>query len=162
MTPTVEADAPTAADADGGMLPPYSAEDAVCPMCQYMEAFTWFRPAIVRTVTVPDWNGALARHGPLPKRLERECARCTFSWDEALVTGQPGMTVDALAHALDNATPYPVEVDREVLEHMAHELLGMLHVTARPDHALWQYSDGRPPPAAIPEPAPASAKEPTS
>ncbi|MFI2434720.1 hypothetical protein [Streptomyces sp. NPDC018693] len=138
---------------DGGVLPPYSAEGAVCPKCLYTEAFTWYRQALTRRVTVSDWNGAVARRGPLPERHERECGRCTYRWDEALPVDRPGMTVDALVYALDNSTPYPVELDRTVLEHMAFKLLGVLNVTARPDHPLWQYSDGRPPPAVAPQPA---------
>ncbi|MYR58325.1 hypothetical protein GTY54_19500 [Streptomyces sp. SID625] len=135
----------------GGMLPPYSAEDAVCPMCQNREAFTWFRPAMPPNAVQADWNGT-ARRGGLPMRLERECARCTYKWDEALVIDRPGMTIEALAYALDNAAPYQVDLDRAVLEHIAHQLLLMLYVTARPDHPLWQYSDGRPSATATPQP----------
>lgn len=141
-TDTADVDQEPAAD-DGGMLPPYSAEDAVCPMCQNREAFTWFRPALPPNAFQTDWNGG-PRRGGRPKRLERECARCTYQWDEALVADQPGMTVDALAYALDNVLPYPHELDRAVLERMAFKLLKVLHVTARPNHPLWQYSDGRP------------------
>ncbi|MFF0092758.1 hypothetical protein ACFYSF_22735 [Streptomyces canus] len=154
MTPTAEADAPAAAAADdAGVLPPYSAENAVCPKCQFAAAFTHYRPA-VPPVVMSDWNGGM-RRGPLPQRLERECERCSFTWDEALVAAQVGMTVDALVYALDNSLPYPVELDRSVLEYMAFKLLGALHVTARPDNPLWKYSDGRPPVDVAPQPAPA-------
>lgn len=127
----------------GGALPPYSGDDSLCPKCLSGEAITWYRPAM-GFFPAHQWNGGL-RRGPQPERLERECARCAFKWDEALVTDSPGMTVDALAHALHNSTPYPVELDRQVREFMARELLLMLHVTARPNHPVWQYSDGRPP-----------------
>ncbi|MFF4726407.1 hypothetical protein ACFY3M_13850 [Streptomyces mirabilis] len=149
-TDAADVDQEPAAAEYGGMLPPYSAEDAVCPMCQNREAFTWFRPALPPNAVQADWNGGL-RRGGRPKRLERECARCTYKWDEALVVDRPGMTIDALVHALDNATPYPVELDREVLKHVAHQLLAMLYLTARPDHPLWQYSNGRPPAATAPQ-----------
>lgn len=151
MTATDAVDIAEPAEADdGGMLPPYSGEDAVCPKCLHAEAFTWYRSPLAPRLLQPDWNGTL-RRGPRPERLERECSRCTYKWDEALVVDRPGMTIDALVHALDNATPYPVELDREVLEHVAHQLLAMLYLTARPDHPLWQYSDGRPPATTAPQ-----------
>ncbi|MEU6595066.1 hypothetical protein ABZ923_38715 [Streptomyces sp. NPDC046881] len=142
-TDTVAVDEEPPTD-DGGILPPYSAEQAVCPKCLYTEAFTWYRQALTRRVTIPDWNGAPARRGPLPQRHERECGRCTYRWDEALPVDQPGMTVDALVYALDNSLPYPHELDRTVMEYMATKLLGALNISARPEHPLWQYSDGRP------------------
>ncbi|MEU7323344.1 hypothetical protein ABZ682_22755 [Streptomyces griseoviridis] len=143
MTPTAEAEAPTVADDDAGVLPPYSAENAICPKCQFTSAFTHYRPA-VPPVVILDWNGG-PRRGPLPQRLERECERCSFCWDEALATAQAGMTVDALVYALHSSMPYPVELDLSVLEYMAFKLLAALHVTARPDNPLWKYSNGRPP-----------------
>ncbi|MFD7957010.1 hypothetical protein ACFV4X_26395 [Streptomyces ardesiacus] len=153
MTSTTQAEAVTAAD-DAGVLPPYSGTDAVCPKCVFNEAYTWYRPAINRPTNFEDFNGKHTRRGPLPERLERECQRCGFRWDEALVTSQPGMTVDALAYALDNSTPYRKELERPVLEYMAFKLLGALHIVARPDNPLWQYSDGRAPaPVAPQEPA---------
>ncbi|MGW2951581.1 hypothetical protein [Streptomyces eurythermus] len=145
-TDTVE---PTADN--GGMLPPYSAEDAVCPMCQNREAFTWFRSALPPNMVQTDWNGG-SRRGPRPKRLERECARCTYRWDEALAVDRPGMTIDALTYALANALPHPHELDRAVLERMAFSLLKVLNITARPNHPLWQYSDGRPSAPGTPQP----------
>ncbi|MEU1853957.1 hypothetical protein ABZ499_33040 [Streptomyces sp. NPDC019990] len=133
------------AAAGAGTLPPYSADQAICPKCLHTEAFTWYRQPLTRCTTVPDWNGATARRGPLPERHERECGRCTYRWDEALPVDRPGMTVDALVYALGHALPYPAELDPPVLERMACKLLNVLNVSARPDHPLWQYSDGRPP-----------------
>lgn len=130
-------------DEDGGVLPPYSGADAVCPKCLFGDAGTEYKPPIVR-VWVEEFNGKTARRGPLPERLERRCNRCDFRWDEALVADTDGMTVDALTHALDNALPYPVELDRQVLEATAVALLTMLRIVARPDHPLWQYSQGTP------------------
>jgi hypothetical protein len=135
-------DAPPAEPAHG-RLPPYSAEDAVCPMCQHDEAFTWFRPALPPNTVQPDWNGQ-PRRGPLPARLERECGRCTFRWDEALVVDRPGITVEALAYALGQSLPEPLELAPHQLEYAAFHLLKHLRITARPDSPLWRYSTGRP------------------
>ncbi|PWI16038.1 hypothetical protein DI272_19090 [Streptomyces sp. Act143] len=137
-------------DTDDGMLPPYSAEEAVCPMCQNNEAFTWFRAALPPNTVQTDFNGT-TRRGARPQRLERECARCTYKWDEALAVARPGMTIDALVYALDNSTPYPVELDAAVLHSMALRLHACLRITARPDHPLWQYNDGRPQTTATPQ-----------
>ncbi|WP_328434530.1 hypothetical protein [Streptomyces sp. NBC_00425] len=141
-----EADAPPAAD--GGLLPPFSGVETVCSKCLSSDTYTWYRPA--KASMPPDeFNGALRRVA-LPERLERQCTRCDFQWDEALAMDEPGMTVAALAHALDNSTPYPVELDGQVLAWMARELLRMLRITARPEHPVWQYSNGRPPPVVAP------------
>lgn len=134
---------------DGGLLPPYSGADAVCPKCLFGGAGTEYQPPIIRP-SIEEYNNAVVRRGPLPERLERRCNRCDYRWDEALVVDTDGMTVDALTYALDNALPYPVELDRHVLELTAVELLKMLRVIARPDHALWQYSHGTPPVPAVP------------
>lgn len=150
MTSITQAEAATAAD-DEGMLPPYSGADAICAKCALNGAFTKIRPAVLRPTVVEDWNGQDVRRGPLPERLERECERCGYRWDEALVVTHPGMTVDALVYALDNSTPYRRELERPVLEYMAFKLLGALHIVARPDNPLWKYSDGRPPAPVAPQ-----------
>ncbi|MFD5788635.1 hypothetical protein ACFWH1_18680 [Streptomyces sp. NPDC127037] len=31
-----------------------------------------------------DYNGRTEMRGPLPERLERQCERCDYQWDEAL------------------------------------------------------------------------------
>jgi hypothetical protein len=63
---------------------------------------------------------------------------------------EPGMpvTVDQLVHALDNSTPYPIEMHPKILRHMAGRLLTMLSVSTRPEHPVWQ-------PEAPPRPGPA-------
>lgn len=48
------------------------------------------------------------------------------------------MTVDQVMHALDNSTPYPVELDQAVLRFMAERLLEMTDMHKRPDHEVWQ------------------------
>ncbi|WP_030672305.1 hypothetical protein [Streptomyces sp. NRRL B-1347] len=136
---------------DRGILPPYSGEHVDCIKCSNSGAFTFYR-ASTRAL-IDDWNGIQVRRGPLPERLERHCMCCGFQWDEALVTGKPGMTPGALAHALDNCTPYPVDLDHEVLDRMATRLLTMVAVTARPDHPLWQYDAGKPTAPVRPQPA---------
>lgn len=136
-------------------LPPYSGEETPCPKCSNTRARTTWRPAVGRR-TLSD----LAHGGPLPERLERECERCDFQWDEALCPPGCGMTVEALAHAIDNSTPYPVELHTEVCTYMARYLLECLHVGARPDHPLWQYDEGRPPEQV--EPTPAESCPPTA
>ncbi|MFD9903880.1 hypothetical protein [Streptomyces sp. NPDC059063] len=137
---------------DGGILPPFSGEEVDCTKCGNAAAYTFYRPSA--RMLIDDRNGATLRRGPLPERLERHCTRCGFEWDEALASGSPGMTANALAHALDNCTPYPVELSSQVLKYMAVKLLGVVSVTARPDHPLWQYDAGEPPVPGHPEPAP--------
>ncbi|MFD9422227.1 MULTISPECIES: hypothetical protein [unclassified Streptomyces] len=61
-------------------LPPFSGDDVECVKCSYTEAFTRYRPA---SWCLEEHNGR-PRTGPLPERLERACARCDFTWDEAL------------------------------------------------------------------------------
>lgn len=135
-------------------LPPFSGPNAVCPKCLHEESFTRYRPATTRT-TLLDRNGTSTYRGLFPEHLERECARCDYTWDEALAVDTDGMSVEALAHALHRACPYPVELDRTAREDIARELLQMLRVSARPEHPLWQYDDGRPP-----QPAPAMCEAP--
>lgn len=48
------------------------------------------------------------------------------------------VTVDELVHVLDNSTPYPVELDRDVLHYMARQVLAMTEVTRRGDHDIWR------------------------
>jgi hypothetical protein len=61
------------------------------------------------------------------------------------------MTVDQVMHALDNSTPYPVELDKAVLRFMAERLLEMTDMHKRLDHEVWQPEDK---PADGPEPEP--------
>lgn len=131
------------AAAAGSTLPPYSGPGTLCPKCSNLGAYTEHRDAIAPGVLLQSDSGRF-RRGPLPERLKRRCERCDYTWDEALCPPGCGMTVEALAHAVDNATPYPVELHSEVCTFMARYLLECLHITARPEHPLWQYDDGRP------------------
>ncbi|WTW95451.1 hypothetical protein OG216_19610 [Streptomycetaceae bacterium NBC_01309] len=63
-------------------LPAFSADDAVCAKCSHTEALTTYRPAQPQRLS--EFNGRAELRGPLPERLERQCQRCDFTWDEAL------------------------------------------------------------------------------
>lgn len=157
MNDTTAAVAKAAADT-GGTLPPYSGPQVVCAKCSHVGAFTEHHAAGTPGRTLGS-DTRWGRVASLPERLERRCERCDFAWDEALCPPGCGMTVEALAHAIHNATPYPIELDREVRTFMARYLLECLHVTARPEHALWQYDDGRPPAGICEEPHPTAEEE---
>lgn len=135
--------------ADGGVLPPYSGEETPCPKCSHPEAYTKHQHALAPATLLRDDAGTL-RRGPLPERLRRECKSCEYSWDEDLCPPGCGMTVDALAHALSQATPFPMEIPTEAHVYTARQLLTMVTVVARPDHPVWQYDTGQP----TPQPAP--------
>lgn len=61
-------------------LPPYSGDDTVCAKCGFVGASTRYRGAGER--------GALEskprRLSTTGERLERECVRCGYAWDEAV------------------------------------------------------------------------------
>lgn len=48
------------------------------------------------------------------------------------------LTAEELAHALDNSTPYPIELDGALCRFMAERLLEMTTAHKRPEHAVWQ------------------------
>jgi hypothetical protein len=48
------------------------------------------------------------------------------------------MTVEQVMHALDNSTPFPVELNQAVLRFMAERLLEMTDIHKRSDHEVWQ------------------------
>ncbi|WP_333757971.1 hypothetical protein [Streptomyces sp. ISBFB 2968] len=62
-------------------------------------------------------------------------------------TGAVG--IDELAHALDNSTPYPIELDNDLCRFMAARLLEMVTVAKKPEHEVWQPQEQ---PAPAPEP----------
>lgn len=64
-------------------LPPFSGEEPTCPKCGHTGASTRYRAARPRMLWDP-WNDQSVMRGPLPERLQRECDRCQFCWDEAL------------------------------------------------------------------------------
>lgn len=134
---------PTVTTEPPGILPPYSGDETTCAKCAHGTARTTYRPARVMRIHLDEDR---VRSGLLPERLERECERCEYRWDEALCPPGPGMTVDALAHALAHAVPFPLELPPEALDYTARMLLTMVVVDARPDHRVWQYDNGRPTP----------------
>lgn len=61
------------------------------------------------------------------------------------------MTVDQVMHALDNSTPYPIELHRDVLRCMAQRMLEMTEMRLRPEHEVWQPEE-QPEPGPHPQP----------
>ncbi|MGX1513977.1 hypothetical protein [Streptomyces collinus] len=140
----------TAAVAEAA-LPPYSGEHTTCAKCRNIGAVTRYRPAAHWRV-MTELNGR-RRPGPQPERLERECHRCDYQWDEALPAddrADGGLTVDQLAHALDNCTPYRIELHPEIARFMAERLAEMCAVYPVPGHPVWQPEE-EPPPAVAPQ-----------
>lgn len=64
-------------------------------------------------------------------------------------TADDALTVAELAHAIDNSTPYPVELHRDLCQYMAERLLEMLTAYKIPEHEVWQPEE---PPQPGPEP----------
>jgi hypothetical protein len=64
-------------------LPPFSGDEPACPKCGHKGASTRYRNARPRALW-NTWNDEIVMRGPLPERLQRECERCDFLWDEAL------------------------------------------------------------------------------
>lgn len=82
-------------------LPPYSGDDTTCPKCAHLGASTRFRAASARMLW-DTWNDKIVSRGPLPERLQRECNRCGWCWDEDLATGPlPTTDRDRLLTLLD-------------------------------------------------------------
>ncbi|MEU4256295.1 hypothetical protein AB0B42_00555 [Streptomyces fradiae] len=54
-------------------LPPYSGDDAECPKCSNLGAYTAWQPA-----------EKLGGHQLTEEHLRRECKRCNYRWKEAL------------------------------------------------------------------------------
>ncbi|UOB09115.1 hypothetical protein MQE23_08620 [Streptomyces sp. HP-A2021] len=61
------------------------------------------------------------------------------------------VTAAEVAHALDNATPYPIELDSALCRFMAERLLEMLTIGKRPEHPVWQPEE-QPEPGEQPQP----------
>lgn len=124
---------PTATDADPALvqLPPFSGEISFCSKCANLEAFTWYRPAERRHLG--EWNGQREMRGPLPGRLERQCQRCNFQWEEALVSTTASATEldkEELARLLTAAMPNLLEYTGDGA-HVAARLLEIVEVRRR-------------------------------
>lgn len=112
-------------------LPPFSGDTTLCVKCSASGPYTYYRPATDRPA---EFNGRM-RRGPLPERLERQCARCDYAWDEALnpTTGiRPATRGDItaalhLAH-IGWAPPLPPKQ----AEHIAVGLLTAFTIYVRP------------------------------
>lgn len=133
------------------VLPPFSGDDTPCAKCRQRDAFTSFRPAVPPGRRENEELNGRTLRGPLPERLRRRCTRCGFEWDEALPVDdatEGGITLDDLAHALDNATPYRVELDPAVARFMAERLVEMVAVYPIPGHPVWQPDATGPEPVA--------------
>ncbi|MET9321932.1 hypothetical protein ABZX75_17320 [Streptomyces sp. NPDC003038] len=143
QTDTVTTPAPEQA---GGPLPPYSGRETLCAKCSNLEAYTRFQPAIGHPRT-EEYNGRLERRGPLPERLERQCERCDYQWDEAL-NPAPGVrpaTVQEIAYALQQShAGWALDLSPECAQYMAGQLAEMLHLLVRLDHPMWLPRPGRP------------------
>ncbi|MFJ2206003.1 hypothetical protein [Streptomyces microflavus] len=144
-------------------LPPYSGDDPLCAMCSHDLAYTQFRAEQVRAQR--EFNGRMERHAVFPARLERQCKRCEYQWDEAL-NPPPGpeparpATVAEISEALQNAHQgWALDLSPDCAEHMAGILLDLLFIDVRTDHPAWaKPARSRPllaPPAAPADPDPA-------
>lgn len=71
-------------DANQGLLPPYTGEKGRCRKCGATFARTRYQPALSARQLLYADDGR-PRRGPLPERLERECATCEYQWDEAVL-----------------------------------------------------------------------------
>ncbi|WP_037870700.1 hypothetical protein [Streptomyces sp. SPB074] len=69
-------------------LPPYSGWEKKCPKCWTDNARTQYRLPL-RAGALLALDSGQQRRGPLPERLERECAMCSYTWDEAVVEEPP-------------------------------------------------------------------------
>jgi hypothetical protein len=89
--------------------------------------------AFQQTADWPQLRLAQLRH-----HLAEHIARDVTLTPEAIPAERDEITAAELAHALDNSTPYPIELDRPVCEFMAERLLEMLTVGKRSEHPVWQ------------------------
>jgi hypothetical protein len=135
-------------------LPPYSGTDALCAMCSHARASTRFQSERHRVMR--EFNGIVGRHATLTARLERQCERCDYQWDEALnppTETEPVRAADVadLVHAFGIACQgYAVDLHPQLAEHMAGILLELLIVDVRTDHPAWTATAPARPVLAIP------------
>ncbi|MGW5930530.1 hypothetical protein ACWF2L_30510 [Streptomyces anulatus] len=132
-------------------LPPYSGTDTVCAMCSHTSAYTRFQAERHRVMR--EFNGVVRRHATLTARLERQCERCDYQWDEA-PNPAPGIrpaTAAEIAEALQNAHQgWALDLSSGCAGHMAEELMHMLDLYVRPDHPLWKQQHAPRPPLIAP------------
>ncbi|MGW6416332.1 hypothetical protein [Streptomyces sp. NPDC055055] len=126
--------APLVAEPDDHRLPPYSGEDIACVKCSHETAITRYRAAGEHGT-----NDRPYGRSPKGERLERECWRCDYTWDEALAppTGLApyDVTVGELARLLEGSHDgWALDLSPACAEHMARELLARLNVRYRHDY----------------------------
>lgn len=125
---------PVAPDA----LPAYSGEETPCPKCFNLGAYTRHRKS------GEHGENDHRTFGPSRKgeRLERQCSRCHYTWDEALATGpspDASVTADELAELLTRAHEgWALDLSPELADVMATRLLELTVVMPRPGHPVWQ------------------------
>ncbi|MFC8463380.1 hypothetical protein [Streptomyces sp. NPDC057250] len=115
-------------------LPPYSGEFTVCVKCSHGEAITRHLRA-----GESGTNGPHYWTSPKVERLERQCWRCDYIWDEALAppTGPAPYDVAAgdLARLLQASHDgWALDLSPECAEHMAGALLTKLSIRYRHDY----------------------------
>ncbi|MER8090713.1 hypothetical protein ACFVZR_37030 [Streptomyces sp. NPDC058316] len=117
---------------DEQQLPPYSGEWTPCPKCDYDRALTRYRAAGEHSTR----DRQTFRPSTKGERLERECERCDYAWDEAL---SPSPTADRgpvtpgrLAQALAEASKgYALDLSPGCADAMAEQLLEWLLIHER-------------------------------
>ncbi|MEU0181473.1 hypothetical protein ABZ312_09815 [Streptomyces sp. NPDC006207] len=144
MTTTTDTVVPAA-------LPPYSGNDTVCPKCAYTEAITRYRRALASHMLIRRDSGI--QQGPLPERLERECLRCDYAWDEALAADVQQLRVDQVVHALQFAI---AKVPSHHFEAIALGLLERFHMVPRSEPPVSQPDEEPSTGSVLPEPAEAA------
>src|SRR5690606_10096995 len=78
------------------------------------------------------------RLAQMRQHLAEHIARDLTLTPGVLPADPDGISVHDLAHALDNSTPYPVELTPTVTGFMAERLLEMLVIGKRDEHLVWQ------------------------
>ncbi|NUV54594.1 hypothetical protein G6W51_17080 [Streptomyces coelicolor] len=99
-----------------------------------------------QTADWPQLRLAQMRH-----HLAEHIARDLTLTPGALPATPDGISARDLAHALDNSTPYPVELTSTVAGFMAERLLEMLTISKRDEHPVWQPEE-QPEPGPHPQP----------
>ncbi|MFB7162295.1 hypothetical protein [Streptomyces sp. NPDC056242] len=95
-----------------------------------------------------DWN---APNGPLQITARVNDLADAVMPVIAADTDQAAATAADVAHALDNATPYPIELSSKVCQFMASRLAEMLTIGKRLEHPVWQPEEDLPA-GPVPEP----------
>ncbi|MCY0957681.1 hypothetical protein [Streptomyces sp. H27-H5] len=115
-------------------FPSYTGEETPCPKCAHDTAITRYRrrgehSTQDRQTFMPSVKG---------ERLERQCWRCDYCWDEAVAppTGPAphDVTPDTLARLLEAShAGWALDLSPACAEHMAGALLAVLNIRHRHD-----------------------------